>query len=381
MTHLLVTNDYPPKIGGIQVYLWELWRRLPPDEVVVLTSPYAGAAEWDARQPYRIHRVPEPWLLPHPVMTRRIDTLAAEVGADLVVLDPAVPLGIVGPSLQRPYGVVVHGAEVTVPGRLPVSSQVLGRVLRGAQLVVAAGHYPAVEAEHAAGRPLPVVEVPPGVDVERFRPLDPAARAAARAHFGIAPDEVAVLGLSRLVPRKGFDKLIDAAAIAGERRPNLRVLISGAGRDKPRLERLAAERKAPVRFLGRVPEDDKPRLYGCVDVFGMLCRNRWGGLEQEGFGIVFVEAAACGVAQLAGESGGAAEAVADGETGLVVRHPDDVEAVAAALARLVDDPHERARMGEAARKRAVAEFDYDVLAARLAGALGIDPARLPGSGA
>ena len=170
MTHLLVTNDYPPKIGGIQVYLWELWRRLPPDEVVVLTSPHAGAAEWDAQQPYRIRRVREPWLLPHPVMVRRIDALAAEVGADLVVLDPAVPLGIVGPSLQRPYGVVVHGAEVTVPGRLPVSGQVLGRVLRGAQLVVAAGHYPAAEAEHAAGRPLPVVEVPPGVDISRFRP-------------------------------------------------------------------------------------------------------------------------------------------------------------------------------------------------------------------
>jgi len=381
VTHLLVTNDYPPKIGGIQVYLWELWRRLPPDEVVVLTSPYAGAAEWDAQQPYRIHRVREPWLLPHPVMTRRIDALAAEVGADLVVLDPAVPLGIVGPSLQRPYGVVVHGAEVTVPGRLPVSSRVLGRVLRGAQLVVAAGHYPAAEAEHAAGRPLPVVEVPPGVDVSRFRPLDPAERAAARGHFGFAEDDVVVLGLSRLVPRKGFDKLIEAAAIAGRTRPELRVVISGSGRDQPRLERLAVERGAPVRFLGRVPEEDKPRLYGSVDVFGMLCRNRWAGLEQEGFGIVFVEAAACGVAQLAGESGGAAEAVADGETGLVVRHPDDTEAVAAALARLVDDPEERRRMGVAARERAVAHFDYDVLAARLAGALGIDPARLPGSGA
>lgn len=381
MTHLLVTNDYPPKIGGIQVYLWELWRRLPPDEVVVLTSPHAGAAEWDAQQPYRIRRVREPWLLPHPVMVRRIDALAAEVGADLVVLDPAVPLGIVGPSLQRPYGVVVHGAEVTVPGRLPVSGQVLGRVLRGAQLVVAAGHYPAAEAEHAAGRPLPVVEVPPGVDISRFRPLDPGERATARAQFGFAEDEVVVLGLSRLVPRKGFDRLIEAAAIAGRTRPQLRVAISGSGRDKPRLERLAVDRGAPVRFLGRVPEEDKPRLHGCVDVFGMLCRNRWAGLEQEGFGIVFVEAAACGVAQLAGQSGGAAEAVADGETGVVVRHPDDVEAVAAALARLVDDPEERRRMGVAARERAVTHFDYDVLAARLAGALGIDPARLPGSGA
>ena len=222
---------------------------------------------------------------------------------------------------------------------------------------------------------------PPGVDISRFRPLDPGERATARAQFGFAEDEVVVLGLSRLVPRKGFDRLIEAAAIAGRTRPQLRVAISGSGRDKPRLERLAVDRGAPVRFLGRVPEEDKPRLYGCVDVFGMLCRNRWAGLEQEGFGIVFVEAAACGVAQLAGQSGGAAEAVADGETGVVVRHPDDVEAVAAALARLVDDPEERRRMGVAARERAVTHFDYDVLAARLAGALGIDPARLPGSGA
>jgi phosphatidylinositol alpha-1,6-mannosyltransferase len=102
-------------------------------------------------------------------------------------------------------------------------------------------------------------------------------------------------------------------------------------------------------------------------------------LEQEGFGIVFVEAAACGVAQLAGDSGGAAEAVVDGETGLVVRHPDDVEAVAAALAELVDDPRRRAAMGERARARAEELFDYDVLAARLARSLGIDPARLPSS--
>ena len=223
------------------------------------------------------------------------------------------------------------------------------------------------------------MHVPPGVDVERFRPLAAPARAAARRRFGFEPDELVVLGLSRLVPRKGFDKLIEAAAVVGRTRPALRVAISGAGRDRERLEKLAARVGVDVRFLGRVPDDDKAALFGCVDVFAMLCRNRWGGLEQEGFGIVFVEAAACGVAQLAGESGGAAEAVVDGETGLVVRHPDDADAVAAALARLVDDPAGRAAMGSAARERAVAHFDYDVLAARLARALGIDPARLASS--
>ena len=118
MKHLLVTNDFPPKIGGIQSLLWEWWRRLPPDSFAVLTSPYAGTAEFDAAQPFRIERTREPVLLPHPWMVRRIDSLAKEVGADLVVLDPAVPLGIVGPSLRLPYDVVLHGAEVTVPMRV-----------------------------------------------------------------------------------------------------------------------------------------------------------------------------------------------------------------------------------------------------------------------
>jgi phosphatidylinositol alpha-1,6-mannosyltransferase len=128
--------------------------------------------------------------------------------------------------------------------------------------------------------------------------------------------------------------------------------------------------KAPVRFLGRVSNDDLPMLYGCADVFTMLCRTRWAGLEQEGFGVVFLEAAACGVPQVAGDSGGAAEAVADGETGIVVRHPDDVDEVVAALDRLLDDDALRARMGRAARRRAETEFSHDVLTRRLGRALG-----------
>src|SRR5215218_4252901 len=137
--HLLVTNDFPPKIGGIQSLLWEWWRRLPPDRFAVLTSPYAGAAQFDSVQPYRIERTSEPVLLPHPWMVRRIDRLAREFGADLVVIDPAVPLGLVGPYLELPYDVVLHGAEVTVPGRLPGSRQALGNVLRQARHVISAG--------------------------------------------------------------------------------------------------------------------------------------------------------------------------------------------------------------------------------------------------
>ena len=370
MKHLLVTNDFPPKIGGIQSLLWEWWRRLPPASFAVLTSPYRGAAEFDAAQPFHIERTREPVLLPHPWMVRHIDAMARAVNADLIVLDPALPLGLVGPSLKLPYDVVLHGAEVTVPGRLPISKQTLAYVLRRARHVVAAGGYPAREAEHAAGRPLPITVVPPGVDTDRFHPLSEAERSAARAHFGLAEDAEVIVSISRLVPRKGFDSAIRAASILHRRRPRLVLAISGSGREEKRLRALATSLAAPVVFLGRVSNDDLPRLYGCADVYTMLCRNRWGGLEQEGFGIVFLEAAACGVPQVAGDSGGAAEAVDDGRTGIVVRHPDDPRDVAFAFETLLDDPVLARAMGSAGRHRAVHEFSYDVLAHRLGVALG-----------
>ena len=211
MKHLLVTNDFPPKIGGIQSYLWELWRRLPADSFAVLTSPHGGAEEWDRRQPFLVRRVREPVLLPHPIMVNRVEAMAAEIGAGLVVVDPALPLGLIGPSLELPYDVVLHGAEVTVPGRLPGSRPLLAHVLRRARRVITAGGYPAAEGERAAERPLDVVVVPPGVDVERFHPLDEGQRALARSRFGIAPEVPLVVSVSRLVPRKGFDTLIRAA--------------------------------------------------------------------------------------------------------------------------------------------------------------------------
>ena len=364
MKHLLVTNDFPPKIGGIQSLLWEWWRRLPPDSFAVLTSPYAGAEAFDAEQSFRIERTREPVLLPHPLMVRRIDAMARDFGADFVVLDPALPLGLIGPSLRLPYDLVLHGAEVTVPGRLPGSKQTLSWVLRRARHIVAAGGYPAAEAEHAAGRGLPITIVPPGVDTERFHPLTDVQRAEARAHFGFAPDAEVIVSISRLVPRKGFDTAIRAVASLRRSRPGLVLAIAGGGRDLERLQRLAAELEAPVRFLGRVSNDDLPRLYGCADVYTMACRNRWGGLEQEGFGIVFLEAAACGVPSVAGRSGGAHEAVVDGETGFVVP-PRDVDAVRAAIAGLLSDPDRRDALGAAARDRAVADFAYEQLVTRL----------------
>jgi phosphatidylinositol alpha-1,6-mannosyltransferase len=331
MTHLLVTNDFPPKVGGIQAYLWELWRRLDPDSFAVLTaSSHPDAPAFDAEQAargIRIERVPSRILVPTPGLVQRIREAAGRVGADLVVLDPAFPLGIIGPRLGLPYAVLLHGAEVAVPGRLPASRTVLARIVRGAVLVISAGGYPAAEARRAVrGRGMPpVVEIPPGVDLDRFRPLDRSGRLQARTDLGLPAGGPLVVSVSRLVPRKGMDVLIDAAAALAGRHPDLTVAIAGRGRDAERLAGRVAELGAPVRLLGGVSDADLPRLVGAADVFAMLCRNRW---------------------------------------------PTEAGDVARAIAGLLDDPVALAAMGRAARRRAEASFDYDLLAPRLQASLG-----------
>jgi phosphatidylinositol alpha-1,6-mannosyltransferase len=366
MASLLVTNDFPPKLGGIQSYLYELWRRLPPDETTVLTTPYAGDREFDAAHAFRIERTAERLLLPTSRLARRVDALAREVGADVIFVDPMLPVGALGPRLHAaPWVVIAHGAEITVYGRLPVTGS-LGRwVLRRTSGVVAAGTYPARKVEHTARRSLRGVIVQPGVDVERFRPIaGDEDRAAIRASFGLAPDRPLVLGVSRLVPRKGFDVLIDALARLDA---DVVLALAGAGRDRTRLGTRATRRGVAdrVTFLGRVPDEQLPALYRAADVFAMPCRERWGGLEAEGFGIVFLEAAASGLPVVAGRSGGAHEAVDDGVTGRVVE-PRSAAEVAGALADVLGDARARHTMGAAGRRRAVEHFSYDLLAARLA---------------
>ncbi len=398
MRHILLTNDFPPKVGGIQSYLWELWRRLPPDDVTVFTASYLGGEWWDREQKFRVVRAREPVLLPQPHLASRVKQLATATGAEAVVIDPALPLGLIGPSLGLPYAVVLHGAEVTVPGRLPVSRRLLGRVLKHASLVIAAGNYPEAEArralgqrpgqeEHAAGGTAPTfppsVQIPPGVDSERFKPLPQIERAAARVRLRLPASGPLVSSVSRLVPRKGMDTLVHAASLVSSRFPGLSVAIAGSGRDRRRLERLASHANVRVDFLGRLSAADLPDFYACSDVFALCCRSRWWGLEQEGFGIVLVEAAACGIPCVTIDTGGAGEAVKHGETGLVVpaatgsAEPQEgtsqkearVTDVAEALATILGHPDLARRMGEAGRRRAEEELSYDILAAKLGDAI------------
>ncbi|MGH9047692.1 MAG: glycosyltransferase, partial [Acidimicrobiales bacterium] len=171
---LLATNDFPPKVGGIQSYLWELWRRLDPGSTVVLTArshrAHASFDREEGERGLRISRVNAPILFfPTPFALRRIRAVCAEVKPDLVLLDPVWPLGLLGSRLGIPYGVILHGAEVAIPARIPLVRRGLASTLRGASIIVSAGHYPVEAAERATGVNLTnVVEVPPGVDSARY---------------------------------------------------------------------------------------------------------------------------------------------------------------------------------------------------------------------
>jgi phosphatidylinositol alpha-1,6-mannosyltransferase len=366
--HLLVTNDFPPKTGGIQVYLHELWRRLDAGRAAVLTaSSHEDAKNFDSESELAIERVAASTLfLPTPKVLAAIEEAIERHQPDLVLLDPAWPLGLLGPRLSRPYGVILHGAEVTVPGRLPLVASSLRYVLRRASVAVCAGTYPENEARRVAAEYMPpVIQVPPGVDTTRFRPLDGERRDRVRSSMGLREDGLLVSSYSRLVPRKGMDTLLRASARLRGEFPSLHLAIGGAGRDRARLEKLARKIGAPVTFLGRVPDDQLSDWLGASDLMVMDCRSRWLGLEQEGFGIVFVEAAATGVAQIAGRSGGSHEAVLDGVTGIVVEHSRSVRELSDAIRALLSDHELRREYGRNSRELAVSRFEWDTLARRL----------------
>jgi phosphatidylinositol alpha-1,6-mannosyltransferase len=366
--HLLVTNDYPPKTGGIQVYLHELWRRLETGRAVVLTaSSHPGAAAFDVDSEIIVERIPATTLfLPTYRAWRAIEAAIARHQPDLVLLDPAWPLGLLGPLLSVPYGVIVHGAEAAIPSRIPIVASSLRFVLKHAAVAICAGSYPeAIVRNNAAEFTPPIIQIPPGVDTMRFAPVDAHRRGEVRATLGVDDNDFVVSSYSRLVPRKGMDTLIRAAArLAGEL-PRLRVMIGGSGRDEARLKKLAERLNAPVTFLGRVPDDELSDWIASSDLMVMDCRSRWLGLEQEGFGIVFVEAAATGVAQIAGRSGGSHEAVENGVTGLVLGDPRSDELLAKAIRALAFDDERRLAYGRASRIAAVGRFEWYRLAMQL----------------
>jgi phosphatidylinositol alpha-1,6-mannosyltransferase len=362
---LLVTNDYPPRVGGVQRTLHALVEQFPPERIAVLAPRWEGWREHDAAQPYEIYRYPPTFLWPTPELGLRTRSVVRETGAECVLFGHTIPTALLGPGLAKrgiPYVVGAHGAEyweALVPGMAGLMRYATSRASRVAVMCSA---FVARTVRTVVNRDVPVSVLYPGADVERFRPDLPGE--IVRERHGLL-DRPLVVCVSRLVPRKGQDVLIRAMPAIRRRVPDAALLIVGGGDYRVKLDSMAAE--APphsVYFSGEVSEEELPLHYAAGDVFAMPCRNRYAGLEVEGWGNVFLEAAACAKPSVAGDSGGAAEAVVDGETGLVVdgRHAGQV---AEAVAGLLDDPQRAHRMGKAGRARVERSHTWPVIAERL----------------
>lgn len=365
---LVVTNDFPPRIGGIQQYVWNVVRHLPPERVAVLAPNWPGWREHDADQPFPVHRWPSRFLWPTAQLARRVRSAAREHRAEVVLFGHGLPLPLLGPGLAArglPYVVLTHGVELWMARAVPVRP-LLRRALSGASEVTAIAEYTARQVRRAVPDGVPLTLLPPAVDETLFRPDVDGGQVRERHGLGERP---VVLCVSRLVPRKGQDVLIRGMPMLRRLAPDAVLLVAGGGSYRPALDRLAAA--APpgsVVFAGEVAPEQLPAYYAACDVFAMPCRSRWGDLEVEGFGIVFLEAAATERAVVAGRSGGAGEAVADGETGLLVEGAEP-KAVALAVGTLLRNPALAAAMGRAGRRRVLESYTWRAQAARLSAIL------------
>ncbi|MEU5143534.1 glycosyltransferase family 4 protein [Streptomyces sp. NPDC021139] len=372
---LIVTNDFPPRPGGIQAFLHNMALRLDPERLVVYASTWKrgregteATAAFDAEQPFTVVRDRTTMLLPTPGATRRAVGLLREHGCTSVWFGAAAPLGLMAPALRKAGAerlvATTHGHEAGW-AQLPAARQLLRRIGESTDTITYLGEYTrsriagALTPEAAAR----MVQLPPGVDEKTFHPASGGDEV--RARLGLTERPVVVC-VSRLVPRKGQDTLIRAMPRILAAEPDAVLLIVGGGPYEKDLRRLAEETgvAASVHFTGAVPWSELPAYYGAGDVFAMPCRTRRGGLDVEGLGIVYLEASATGLPVVAGDSGGAPDAVLDGETGWVVRGADPNES-ADRITTLLADPELRRRMGERGRAWVAEKWRWDLLAEHL----------------
>lgn len=363
MRLLVVTNDFPPTVGGIENYVYSLVRRWPPGDVIVVTRTVPGCDDFDVDQSFRIIRHETGTLLPSRNLLTGLRQLIRMESIDVVHFPSSLPLGIMGKALGRPYVISVHGGEFRLASRLPAARTLLKRVCGGARLILPESSFAAGMVRALLGQQ-PVLEtITCGVDVGRYgkQQAPPVALEASGP---------VIVSVSRLVHRKGPRTLVACFPAVLQRHPDAHLLIVGGGPDLEQLEKMVQDLKieTSVTFAGPQSWDRIPAYLSAGTIFALPTRQRFLGTETEGLPLVFVEAAAAGLPLIGGNAGGVPDAVREGETGLLVEGGDQAQ-TAAAIVRLLDDPETTARLGKAARKMAEEEFDWDALARRYREAL------------
>ena len=369
MRVLLVTNDFPPTIGGIQSYLRDFLATLPANDVVVFASTQdeAAARAWDQQQPYVVYRWPKKVMLPTVATIKRMQQLIRLEKIDVVWFGAAAPLAIMAAFAKQAGAQRVvastHGHEVgwsMVPG----ARQLLRVIGRNCDVVTYISNYALGRFRRAFGA-TSFAWLPSGVEVSRFQVLSIAEKVQLRKRLGWKATDSYVICISRLVPRKGQDELIKVWPQVVAAYPEAQLVLVGAGGYETKLRRLAGEN---VHFMGRVADHMMKDMLEAADVFAMPCRTRGGGLDVEGLGIVYLEAQAAGIPVIAGDSGGAPEAVTV-DSGFVVPAKDQT-ALFCALEALLASPQRRLEMGGAGRRQVEQNWTWQIMGERLKDVLG-----------
>ncbi len=370
MRTLLLTDKFAPHAGGTAVVWSEYCKRWPPESVRVLTRWYPGCEDYDRRHAYSIVRLP---YLNIPKIRMPLLWLRLFAGAvrecrrhppDLIHCGQILETGGYAHWINRrfgvPYMIHTYGEELNNFGRKPRPRQRMQRILRGACGITTISNYSEDVLRRVVGYEGAVEIVNPGVDVEKFVPGDGGG---IRRRLGLGDDPL-LITVSRLVRRKGHDRALEAIPIIRRRIPNIRYLIIGIGPEELRLRHLveSAGFQNVVRFLGRVSDDELVSLLQSADVFIHPNRELENG-DVEGFGIVFLEANACGLPVIGGNSGGTPDAIQDGATGFLV-DPNSPDEIAEKTIMLLQDEGLRRRMGEAGREWA-AQFTWEKAAQKV----------------
>ncbi len=361
MRILVVTNDLPPRVGGIQYYVDQLCRGLAAagDDVTLYGSAHPGDREWDAEAPFRVVREPTATLLPTPTVLRHTLRLVDHVQPEVVVFGAAFPLGLLGPRIRRrrgvPYVGFTHGLEVS-SARVPGGGHLLRHVGRDAAVITFVSNWCDAELRERFGSGPRYGLLPPAIDPKVFHPSVDGTRIRRRHQLG---DDPVVVCVSRLVERKGQDQLIRLLPALADRVPGARLLLVGDGPHRCALESIAGSVGVTDRviFTGEVPEAELAEHFAAGDLFAMPCRERKGGLEVEAFGIVFIQAQGVGRPVVAGRIGGVPDAVGP-DSGLLVDGAAPHELLDA-LVSVLGDPERATRMGAAGAAFVRAAFTWD----------------------
>lgn len=366
---LVVTNDFPPRTGGIESFVLAMVTRMPAERVVVHTARQPGDAAFDATLPFPVIRDPSRLMVPTPHITGRSVAIARDLGCDAVWFGAAAPLGLMAHALKTRAGVTrtvatTHGHEVWWAGT-PGTRPLLHRIGEHNDVLTYLGDY----TRHRIAKALSVaaaarmVRLTPGVDDNTFHPGVDGSEVRARYRL---TDRPVVVCVSRLVERKGQDMLIRSLPRIHRRVPDAAVLVVGDGPRRARLERLVRDLalQRDVVFTGAKTWSELPPYFAAGDVFCMPTRTRKAGFEVEGLGIVYLEASATGLPVVAGDSGGAPDTVQDGTTGYVVDGRSEAQ-IADRVAGLLLDGDLAVQMGKEGRRWVEQRWRWDDLAARL----------------